>query len=294
MTKTHTDHIPVLLEEAIDLLTVTAGRWYIDCTFGQGGHTAALLTAQANVVAFEWDERAYTAGLERFAEEINQQQLILVRENFTRITEVWRHNMPNQQPSGILFDLGTSTQQLLSTDRGFSFSSDSSLDMRMDTRLGVRAVDLLTVLSVKQLTDVFSELGGEEEAHRIATAIKASPQPIHTTQVLADLIARTKRKGTGLHPATKVFQALRIAVNMELDNISEALPQALELLPRGGRLVTIAFHEGEDSIVKHLFKLWEKNQLCTILTKKPITPSEAELRRNPRSRSSKLRAMEKL
>jgi 16S rRNA (cytosine1402-N4)-methyltransferase len=185
----------------------------------------------------------------------------------------------------------------MSSDRGFSFESDQILDMRMDQRLGVTANDMLKVLTEKQLTEVFREFGGEREAKSIAREIKKWQAKYGqangmTGQNLAELILRVKRERTKLHPATKVFQALRIVVNSELDNISSVLDQVNQLAVSGTRLVTIAFHEGEDRIVKHSMLRWEKQGRGHRVNKEVITASAAELTQNKRARSAKLRIFE--
>lgn len=287
-------HRPVMLREALAELAVVPDEWYLDATFGSGGHSEAILAAGGQVLALDWDLEAIERAETSFAPAFASGCLRLERENFSQLESLAQQVLPGVKFAGILFDFGTSSEQLLSDSRGFSFQTESALDMRMDTRLGVRAADLLAVLTVKQLTQLFQEYGGESEAHRLARAIKTSAEPIETTQQLANLVTRVKRQPTSLHPATKVFQALRIAVNTELDNITAALPQALGLLKTGGRLVTISFHEGEDGLVKHFFKLWAEHDLVTILTKKPLTPNQDELRENPRARSSKLRSVKKI
>lgn len=281
------------MQRAVELLTVTKGSWYIDATFGQGGHTQEILNSGGKVLAFDFDDQAIATGSQNLATEIAAKQLILVRDNFTQcqkhVAQLKKDGVLNHI-SGILFDFGTSTQQLTSQERGFSFDGDGPLDMRMDTRLGVQAKDLLAVLPEKQLSDLFLEYGGEHDAKKIAKAIKNNHQPITTNKQLSELIFQAKgRKRDKIHPATKVFQALRIAVNMELENIQEALPQALEILAPQGKIVTIAFHEGEDRIVKTTFKSWEQQQLGMMGTKKPIEPTQEELAQNPRSRSAKMR-----
>lgn len=285
-------HITVLLNDAVEALKVTPNHWYIDGTFGRGGHTSKILTAGGKVIAFDFDQEAIEFGQEKFADQIQKQQLILVRENFTHLADVVTALQKSNQVSeisGILFDFGTSTQQLTSQKRGFSFEGDGPLDMRMDQRLGVQAKDLLAVIPEKQLAELFKSLGGEPDAKKIAKAIKVSQSPITTIAELRDLIVSVKREKRGkIHPATKVFQALRIAVNTELENILEMLPQALTLLAEKGRIVTIAFHEGEDKIIKHTFKSWESRNLGST-TKKPLTPSQDETNQNPRSRSAKMR-----
>lgn len=289
-------HIPVMLSETITFLHIQEKHWYIDATFGRGGHTAAMLEKGANLLALDFDEEAIEYGQKTFAAQIAQGQLILVRANFSQLNEVWSATpeCQNQIPSGILFDFGTSSNQLMSKDRGFSFDSDAPLDMRMDKRLGVTAADLLQFLSEKELAKVFIEYGGETYAQPIAKKIKQEA-PITNTRQLAQLVSEVKkRQHSALHPATKVFQALRIIVNSELENIQAALPQAFTLLVRGGRLVTLSFHEGEDRIVKHYFTDLKNKGQARLLTVKPYTPLAQETIKNPRSRSTKLRAVQKL
>lgn len=291
-------HKTVLLKEAIDYLNVLPNEWYIDATFGAGGHTAEILSRGGRVLGLDVDDNAIQAGRNKFVNEIQNMNLILVRENFVKLTNIRNSNLESRisSISGILFDFGTSTDQLMAKDRGFSFDSDSELDMRMDDRLGVKAKDLLALLSGQQLTQMFWEQGGEEQARRIAKAILEArqKQPITTTRQLTQLVEKVKGGRRGhLNPATKVFQALRIVVNSELDSIKEALPQALTVIKSGGRIVTIAFHEGEDRITKQAMERWEQGGLGNKITKKPLQPGEAELVINPRSRSAKLRVFEK-
>ncbi|MEO8581066.1 MAG: 16S rRNA (cytosine(1402)-N(4))-methyltransferase RsmH [Patescibacteria group bacterium] len=286
-------HLPVMVEEVLTSFEIKPEQWYIDATFGRGGHTRELLKAGANIVAFDHDQVAIEYGQEKFEQEIEARRLILVRENFNKLIHSLKELTPKPIISGILFDFGTSVDQLKDANRGFSFESDSELDMRMDDRLGVKAKDLLALLTEKQLEDLFRDEGGEEESRAIAKAIvkQRNSEVITTTYELTDLIERVKRRKFGhLNPATKVFQALRIAVNSELDSIKEALPQAFDLLEKDGRIVTISFHEGEDRIVKTLFKKWEEQDKGQQIYKKPLQPTEVETRQNPRARSAKLRA----
>ncbi len=288
-------HKSVMLTEAIEHLQPISGDWIIDATFGSGGHTAALLAKNANVFAIDWDDEALERGKSRFAAEIAAGKLLFAHDSFARINQLWQSEpkVAKKSPSGILFDFGTSTEQLMSEKRGFSFTGDGPLDTRMDTRRGVTAADLLVALSERELIEVFNEFGGEEESRRIAWRIKQS-LPITTSAELANLVTKVKRKPTRkLHPATKVFQALRIAVNTETEEIAEAMPKALALVADKGRLVTICFHDGEDRIVKRLFREWAQAKLGTILTKKPLAPSPEEINDNQRSRSAKLRVFEK-
>lgn len=290
-------HIPVLLKEAISFLNIQPNHWYVDGTFGRGGHTSEILKKGGKVVAFDFDAEAVSYGREEFSSEINSGNLLILRENFSQLADVLSQLQVKKtisEISGMLFDFGTSTQQLTSQSRGFSFEGDGTLDMRMDQRLGVQAKDLLAVIPEKQLAELFFQMGGEQDARKIAKAIKNSETPITTNKQLASLVSAIKKHSNSkLHPATKVFQALRIAVNTELDNISEMLPQALTMLKNNGRIVTIAFHDGEDRIVKHTFKKWETRNLGSILTKKPVSATENELKNNIRARSAKLRVFRK-
>lgn len=288
-------HRSVMLQEAIEYLRPKADSLIIDATFGSGGHTAALLAKKATVFAIDWDTEALSRGEEKFATEIAAGKLILAHDTFAHIDQLWQANpvTKDKLASGALFDFGTSTEQLMSQERGFSFSGDGPLDMRMDVRRGVTAADLLVALSTRELIQIFNEFGGEEESNKIAHRIKLS-MPITTTAQLAEVVSKAKRKPMRkTHPATKVFQALRIAVNTEMEEITEGLPKALALLAPGSRLVTIGFHDGEDRIVKGLFREWSEAELGTIITKKPLAPTLEEIDKNQRSRSAKLRVFEK-
>lgn len=291
-------HKTVLLKEAVDYLDIKKDHYYVDATFGRGGHTREILSRGGKVIAFDFDHEAIEHGNQNFAEECKNESLILIRENFDQIDEAIKNLQKHHtigEISGILFDFGTSTEQLTSSERGFSFDGDGPLDMRMDDRLGVQAKDLLAIIPTKQLAQLFSEMGGEHDAFKIAKAIKESPTPITTIKELTNIIAKVKRndRHSKINPSTKVFQALRIAVNTELSNIETALPKAFDILEKNARIVTIAFHEGEDRIVKHLFKTWEENKQGINLLKKPLSPSEEELEINQRARSAKLRVFEK-
>lgn len=296
VTTSTSRHVAVLLQEAVDALEVSKDNWYIDATFGAGGHSLEILKRGANVIAFDWDEETLKNINPELEAYLNTDRLIIIHENFSKLYEEVKLKKPDLIGSiaGVLFDFGTNTDQLMSSDRGFSFEGEGVLDMRMDKRLGVMAKDILALVPEKQLAQLFLIEGGEHDARAIARAIKANSAPITTTKQLSDLVLRVKRGRKGkLHPATKVFQALRIAVNSELSNIEEALPQAYRILKPLGTLVTIAFHEGEDRIAKHLMRQWGERDLGTVITKSVITPSESELNTNPRSRSAKLRIFKK-
>lgn len=297
MTNTH---ISVLLAEAIQGLEIKSGKWYIDGTFGRGGHTRKMVAAGAKVIAFDMDAQAIAYGQTEFASEITAGNLILIRSNFDQLaTEIGKLKAVNQVTDiqGILFDFGVSSPQIDQPERGFTFQTDADLDMRMDDRLGVKAKDLLALLTEKQLAEIFTEFGGEHEAYKIAKAIviQRKKKVITSTQELANLIQKTKKERTShLNPATKVFQALRIAVNSELDSIQQVLPQALAVLGSQGLLVTISFHEGEDRLVKMAFREWQKQALGEQVNKDVVIPSETEVNQNPRSRSAKLRIFRKI
>lgn len=290
-------HTPVMLSEAIVSLNIKKGAWYLDATFGRGGHTQKMLDLGAHVIALDHDQEAITFGTQHFAKEVQAKRLLLFRHNFAElakaVTEAKEQLNSPIEISGILFDFGTSVDQLTSQDRGFSFTGNGPLDMRMDDRLGVTAAQLLAVLSEAQLSETFRNYGGEVAARAIAKAIVAerSRQPIETTQQLVQLISKVKRRRDRIHPATKVFQALRMVVNSEVDNIEQGLPQALQVLAKQGVIVTIAFHEGEDRIVKHTFKKWDQEQKGT--AHPLIKPSVEEINTNAPSRSAKLRIFEK-
>lgn len=304
MNKENVAHQAVLVKEVLEALNPKADHYYIDATFGRGGHSREILKCGAKVIGFDFDQQSIDTAKELFAKEIDSQQLILFRENFNKMDECLSNlkKSLNLEISGILFDFGTSTDQLMSKDRGFSFEAgDEILDMRMDDRLGVKACDLLKLLDEKQLAKMLFEYGGEMDAraiaHKIVEQRKKDPNSLDQVGTLVSLIEQVKnrRYSQKIHPATKTFQALRIIVNDELSNIETALPKALKILQESKaidkRLVCIAFHEGEDRLVKTFFKQIEINNLGKLINKKAIGASEAELQSNPRSRSAKLRAL---
>lgn len=288
-------HIPVMLKEAISYLDIKPNHWYIDCNLGGGGHTEGILKAGGKVLGIDLDPDAI--------EEVSKknfplERLILINDNFSHLSHI-THTTLTSQPSpisGVLFDLGISSYQLEKPERGFSFNVDAPLDMRMDPTVGVTAADLVNVLPEKELSRLFWEYGEENFARPIAKKIVEyrKIKKIETTSELVKIILSVKHAGREkIHPATKVFQALRIAVNDELRNLEEALPQALEILQPRGRLAVISFHSLEDRIVKNFFKNEEEKSSLKILTPKPIGPTEEEIIFNPRSRSAKLRVAQK-
>ena len=283
-------HKSVLLQEAVTALEVAKDKKYIDATLGAGGHTKEILERGGIVLGIDQDEDALQFVRDNFRTQIEAKTLEVARGNFAEIEEIARER-GFTSVSGILFDVGVSSHQLDTNERGFSFLSDAALDMRMDRRLGVTAADLLKVLTKKQLYELFTEYGEENNAWRIAEAIDKQRRvvSIETTKQLADLVARISPKKGKIHPATKVFQALRIAVNDELGSLTKGLQKGAQLLSANGKLVVISFHSLEDRIVKKTFLQLEKEKRGTILTEKPIVPTDAEIEDNARARSAKMR-----
>lgn len=288
-------HVSVLPKETIDLLNIKTGKKYIDATLGGGGHTAEILKKGGIVLGLDQDREAVEKLSKKFATEIKERRLIIMKGNFINIENIAQENGFGKV-DGILFDLGMSSDQFES-GRGFSFMKDEPLDMRMDQDLGVTAADLVNALSQKELSGLFFKFAQVERAREIATAIVESRKlhPIKTTAELVEIIKSVPayRRQSDLHPATKAFMALRIAVNNEPENLEKALPQSVNLLLPGGRLAVISFHQGEDRIVKQFFR---NGQVLGIkeINRKPITASPSEVELNPRSRSARLRAGEKI
>jgi len=296
-------HVPVLYQEILAGLRIKPGGRYIDGTVGGGGHARGILAASApdgEILGIDADPMAVAVACEQLAEF--GKRVTLVQGNFADLEEVaLRHRFC--PVDGILLDLGLSSMQLEAAGRGFSFQLDGPLDMRFGPSQITTAADLVNTLSMEELADILFRYGEEPRARRIARAIVAE-RPINTTEELAALVERTLGRRRKLHPATRTFQALRMAVNEELECLAEALPQALRLLMPGGRLAIISFHSLEDRLVKQSFRNEARDCLCPpevpvcicghraalgIVTKKPIRPSAEEVTANPRSRSAKLR-----
>jgi len=288
-------HISVLLQEAIEGLSIQLGRKYIDATLGGGGHTEEILKRGGIVLGIDQDNEAIEYNKQKYKIQIINNTLQLVQGNFNKLEEIAK-TYGFTKVHGILFDLGVSSHQFDKKERGFSFQQDAPLDMRMDLNLKVRAQDLINGLSKGELIDLFEKFGEEHFAKRIAQKIidEREKSPIFSTTQLAKIIVSCYPKGMHkVHPATKVFQALRIAVNDELGSLREALPQSVALLEQRGRVAVISFHSLEDRIVKQVFLDLEAKGLGEIITKKPLIPSKEETQKNKRSRSSKLRIFEK-
>ncbi|MBI2033138.1 MAG: 16S rRNA (cytosine(1402)-N(4))-methyltransferase RsmH [Candidatus Levybacteria bacterium] len=292
-------HIPVLLQETLTALQITEGKKYIDATVGGGGHASEILRLGGKVLGLDEDQDAIEYVKEKFKVQIGK-ELVLVRGNFRDIGRIARES-GFENVAGILLDLGVSSYQIDTPQRGFSFMHEGPLDMRMHKETAVMAKDLVNGLTEGELTELFQKLGEEPKARRIAKIIVEDRKihPITTTRELVSSIAkaykvRADSTGTIAHIASRIFQALRIAVNDELHALEEALPQGIALLGSGGRMAVITFHSLEDRIVKKSFLRFENNGVGTILTKKPILPSDYEERENRRARSAKLRVFEKL
>ena len=309
-------HLPVLAEEVMSMLAPAPGSLQIDCTLGGGGHTERILEAtdpDGRLLGLDADGAAVARVRERLAPRFGD-RLVLRQANFRQLAEV-APEAGFSDADGCFFDLGLSSFQLADTDRGFGFRAGGPLDMRFDTSRGVPAGELLATLSTDELTALFRRYGEEPKAGRIARAVVEARHtaPIATAEELAALIERVvppnPRQPRRTHPATRVFQALRIAVNEELDALVLGLAAALELLRPGGRLVVLSYHSLEDRIVKRFIAGERRGCVCPpelpvcvcgrnprlrLLTRPSLTPSADEIAANPRARSARLRAAERL
>lgn len=288
-------HIPVLLNEAITGLNVIRDGKYIDCNLGGGGHTSEILELGGKVIGIDLDPHSISHCKERFNSQIKLGKLLIFNDNFRNISEiVTEAGWSPGEVSGILYDLGVSSFQLKHEQHGFSFEDEGPLDMRMDRTSGVRAIDLIAALSEEQLSKLIFEYGEDPQAKRFAKVIKSAYEKYGdslTANRLAELIKTSSvYEKSRIHPATRTFQALRIAVNSEIQNLEESLERAIEILRPGGRLVIISFHSLEDKVAKNLSKLPALRKI----NNKPIVPSEEEIRNNPSARSAKLRIYERL
>ena len=307
--ETRPAHEPVMVGEVIEALAPRAGHAYIDCNVGEGGHSEAILkSAQgARVLGIDLDYEALTRASERLGEWRNR--TLLHHGNFSEVSEAaLRHEYA--PVDGVLFDLGMSSAQLDSAERGFSFTHDGRLDMRFNPDSGVSAHDIVNGWSVSQLEQAIGELGEEPRSGRVARAIVRN-RPIETTAELANVVSSALNWPTRsrIHPATRTFQALRMAVNGEMENLEKGLAGAVEALAPGGRLVVISYHSIEDRAVKRFMRRNSAKCFCPTglpecvcgqeptlrqITRRVVRPSIAETRENPRARSAKLRAAEKI
>ncbi len=311
------EHVPVFVERVLEILRPEAGKRYLDGTLGGGGHSEQLLdrsSPDGQVLGLDWDEDAVQAAqhsLKRF-----EDRLVIRWAKFTAAREILEE-IGWEKVNGILLDLGFSSHQIESPERGFSFKAKARLDMRMDRRQSLDAYRVVNTFPMTELERIFREYGEEPIARRIALAIDVARRrkAIETTWELAEIVTSVVRKGKSrsaqgryrIHPATRTFQALRIAVNQELENLATFLENAYEMLLSNGRIVVISFHSLEDRLVKKAFQKWSRSCLCPprlplcrcgwsqkakVLTPKPLLPTREEIRTNPRARSAKLRAVE--
>jgi len=307
-----TYHLPVLLKEVVEQLRPQRGGLYVDCTVGGGGHAEAILRASAPegcLIGLDCDDEALAASRERLAAHEGRVQLM--RANFAELQETLM-SLGVTAVDGLVFDVGVSSRQFDEPSRGFSFQREGPLDMRMNRSAGQSAQDVIRDASVEELTRIFRVYGEERRARAIAIRIdrERARQPITTTTQLAGVVEQVLGpKRSGIHPATRVFQALRIQVNRELENLERGLVAAVNVLKSGGRVAVISFHSLEDRIVKQFFVRMSTGCVCPpqmvgcscgrkemmrLVTRKPVTPTSEEAQQNPRARSAKLRVAEKI
>ena len=308
MKQAHTAHVPVMLQSVIDILNLRPGMRVVDATLGGGGYTRALLDRvgpTGKVMAFDWDETVIVRFRELAAHDsflsssLAAGQLVLIRASYATLPVALQKN-DWEGADAIVADLGLSSDQLADPKRGISFQTDGPLDMRLNSDETVQAKHILAQWDEDALADLFRTYGDEPEAKRIATAIVAARRlaTMATTaelrQIIWENVVPARRRGK-IHPATKVFQALRIAVNSERTHLEQFLKTIPSMLVSGGRAAIVSFHSGEDRIVKHLFQeeIRSENSQLVWVNKKPLVPSEAEVQSNPRARSAKLRAVER-
>ena len=299
-------HYTVMLNEAVDALECKDGKIYVDCTLGGGGHSELILkriSPNGKLIAFDIDDEAIRHAKERLK---NYPNLTIIKSSYTNIKEELHKLGIEKITGGVILDLGASYHQLTKAERGFSFSKEAPLDMRFDMESNFSAYDVVNNYSEADLVRIFSEYGEEHFSKRIAKKIVETrrTKPIRTTKELADLIiSATPRVKSHIHPATRVFQAIRIEVNHELKNVNIVLHDILDLLDKDGIISVISFHSLEDRIVKQFFKFESQKCRCNdmickcpppkieLVNKKPIMASEKEILENPPSRSAKLRVV---
>ena len=293
-------HVPVMLPEVEKYLAPKSGGYYLDGTLGGAGYTlrlAELAGPSGRVLAMDLDDWAIKNAAEKLKAE-NLNNVLLVQDNFKNLDEAVSANFPaNTKFDGLVLDLGLSSAQLDDEERGFSFKGERPLDMAFGPDSQRSTEDIVNNYSLPVLTRIFRDYGEERQAYKIAKAIVnyRRTKRLRTTTDLITIIEAVipPRFYNKIHPATKVFQALRVETNGELTNLSETLPKALELLKPSGRLVVVSFQSGEDRIVKRFFRAMALEERLEVLTKKPLIPTDAEMAANPRARSAKLRAARK-
>jgi 16S rRNA (cytosine1402-N4)-methyltransferase len=292
-------HTPVMCKEVIEYLNLRPGLTIIDATVGLGGHARAILdqiSPGGRLIGIDKDNESLELTKEQLKEY--SPRLDLVYGDFRHIDKVVAE-LKLERLDAILFDLGVSSFQFDSGDRGFSIKEEGPLDMRMDRNAYISAYDLVNNLTQEEISNILSSFGQERWHNRIARAMvrEREKNPISTTRQLSEIIIRSVPYAKGhwhIHPATRTFQALRIAVNRELESLEEALKKSIDLVSKGGRIVVISFHSLEDRIVKNSFRLFANLGKAKIITLKPLVPTQQEIEENPRSRSSKLRVIERI
>jgi 16S rRNA (cytosine1402-N4)-methyltransferase len=286
-------HIPVMREEVIENMNLKKNGIYVDATVGLGGHAEAILehAGGCTLIGIDRDSNALEITRERLAGFRN---VHLVRSRFSKIRPVV-NGLGYQEVDGILLDLGVSMLHLKSEGRGFSFLKEEPLDMRMDTDQELTAEEVVNTYSEKDLADVIWKYGEERRSRRIARAIAFARrrQPVRTCRELSHVIEKSIGRSGRIHPATRTFQALRIEVNRELEDLSAAIEEGASLMGKKGRFCIISYHSLEDRIVKHAFRKLAREGLFHIITKKPVRPGQEEKKSNPSSRSAKLRVTER-
>ena len=290
-----TVHTPVMLREVVEYLDPQPGKRFVDATLGAAGHTLALLEKGADVVGIDRDAEIIAIAAKRLADAGLAAHFTPIHSSFADALEPANKKLTGEF-DGILFDLGVSSFQLDTAERGFSFMKDAPLDMRMDRSLAVTAADLINGLGKKELAELFDLLGEERFAKKIAVAIaeRRKVKPLQSTVELAQLVESVVPRTGRLHPATKVFQALRMAVNSERSELKAALPSALSWLASGGVLAIISFHSLEDKIIKDFMREAETAGTLGIDPATPVSPTAEEVNSNPRARSAKLRIGRKI
>ncbi len=286
-------HKPVLLDEVIEMLDIKKDGIYVDATVGGGGHTRAILSRLSDkglVIGIDRDEEA----LNRVGMSLKDRRLRLVHLNFSDMDRLF--DVTGAKVDGVLMDLGVSMNQLKDEQRGFSFYSEAPLDMRMDRTARITASDIVNTWSKEKIERILRDYADEKRARAIATRIvqRRRKGRINTCKELADIVMSVYKRRGRIHPATRTFQALRIAVNNEVEELQEGLRSAMNILNKKGRLCVISYHSVEDRVVKIFFREAETQGLLKRINKKPITPSVRELKENPSSRSAKLRVGERL
>ena len=288
-------HQPVLLKEIIEILEPKENENFVDATFGEGGVSLEIAKyngPEGKILAFEWDPELYKLGVEKIKKLNMEKRIKLVNQNFRNIKKVVKQE-GFTKIKGVIFDLGISLWHYKKSGRGFSFKYDEPLDMRINQKIKITAFEIINYYSYKDLVEIFKNYGEEKNAEKIARLIvdRRRKKKIETSKELAEIIAEVlpSRK---IHPATKIFMALRTFINKELENLDQGLKDSYDVLEKGGKIVVLSFQGLEDKVIKQVFKFLKK-QRAQIITKNVIRPTKEEILKNPQARSAKLRALKK-